>query len=64
MTSERIDGPLCPCKDRPASQCPGEWEKGCDLGANPKHVAVHNETPEERALLNAALGIPVKGEES
>lgn len=25
---------LCACKDRPASQCPGEWEPGCDLGAN------------------------------
>lgn len=29
---------LCPCKDRPASDCPGEWELGCDLGNNPKHA--------------------------
>ena len=28
----------CPCKDRPADQCPGEWEPGCDLGANPAHA--------------------------
>lgn len=28
----------CMCKDRPASQCPGEWEPGCDLGANEKFV--------------------------
>ena len=31
---------LCACKDRPADKCPGEWEPGCDLGANEKHVAV------------------------
>ena len=30
----------CQCKDRPADQCPGEWEPGCDLGANPAHVQV------------------------
>ncbi len=30
----------CHCKDRPADQCPGEWEPGCDLGANPAHVQV------------------------
>lgn len=29
---------LCACKDRPATACPGEWEPGCDLGANPAHV--------------------------
>lgn len=28
----------CHCKDRPADQCPGEWEPGCDLGANPAHA--------------------------
>ena len=32
--------PLCACKDRPASQCPGQWEPGCDLGNNPAHVRV------------------------
>ena len=30
----------CHCNDRPADQCPGEWEPGCDLGANPAHVRV------------------------
>jgi hypothetical protein len=29
---------LCGCKDRPAVDCPGEWEPGCDLGNNPKHA--------------------------
>ena len=29
---------LCPCEDRPADECPGEWEQGCDLGANEKFV--------------------------
>lgn len=29
---------LCACKDRPADQCPGEWEPGCDLGANEAHA--------------------------
>ena len=32
--------PQCACKDRPADQCPGEWEPGCDLGANAAHVRV------------------------
>lgn len=31
---------MCACKDRPASDCPGEWEPGCDLGANAAHVVV------------------------
>ena len=30
----------CSCGDRPADQCPGEWEPGCDLGANEKHAKV------------------------
>ena len=30
----------CACKDRFKHQCPGEWEQGCDLGANEKHVIV------------------------
>jgi hypothetical protein len=28
----------CPCGDRPAAECPGEWEPGCDLGNNPKYA--------------------------
>jgi hypothetical protein len=34
---------LCMCKDRPASECLGEWEPGCDLGANEKFVRVGKE---------------------
>ena len=30
--------PLCMCKDRALSACPGEWEPGCDLGNNPAHA--------------------------
>lgn len=47
----------CICKDRAVSACPGEWEQGCDLGNNEAYVRVHKMTPEERAALNAALGI-------
>jgi hypothetical protein len=32
--------PMCACKDRLLSKCPGEWEPGCDLGANEKHAQV------------------------
>ena len=32
--------PLCMCKDRTLADCPGEWEPGCDLGANEKFVRV------------------------
>lgn len=28
----------CPCGDRPAAQCPGEWEPNCDLGNNPAYA--------------------------
>lgn len=28
----------CACKTRAASDCPGEWEPGCDLGANENFV--------------------------
>jgi len=28
----------CCCGDRECSKCPGEWEPGCDLGANPAFV--------------------------
>src|SRR6187399_1035563 len=35
-----LSAPLCPCKDRLATACPGEWEPGCDLGNNAEHVRV------------------------
>jgi hypothetical protein len=31
---------LCMCKDRPLTECPGEWEPDCDLGNNPAYVKV------------------------
>jgi hypothetical protein len=49
--------PLCMCKDRAVSACPGEWEPGCDLGNNPKHVRVHQQADEERVALDTALGL-------
>jgi len=36
---------LCMCKDRPADKCPGEWEPGCDLGANEKLARRHEPPP-------------------
>ena len=38
----------CPCGNRPADQCPGEWEPGCDLGANPAYVRVAQPAADER----------------
>lgn len=46
----------CHCGDRAADQCPGEWEPGCDLGANEAHVRVA--PPEAEAALAAALARP------
>lgn len=37
----------CQCGVRAANECRGAWEPGCDLGANPDHVAVADETPEQ-----------------
>jgi len=42
--------PMCMCKDRPASKCPGAWEKGCDLGANPGFASVYA-APQQRKPL-------------
>lgn len=35
----------CPCGDRAAALCPGQWEPGCDLGANEKYVRVSTSEP-------------------
>lgn len=37
---------LCHCKDRPASECPGEWEPGCDLGNNEAHAVAATKSAE------------------
>lgn len=42
----------CSCGDRPADHCPGEWEPGCDLGANEKHAKV--------ATADASLGAAIE----
>lgn len=34
--------PRCGCGDRPLSECPGEWEPGCDLGSNERYAVVSN----------------------
>lgn len=36
---EALSG-VCPCGDRKKSDCPGEWEPGCDLGNNEKYASV------------------------
>ena len=38
----------CPCGDRPAEQCLGEWEPGCDMGSNPKYAKVAEHTPQQK----------------
>lgn len=35
----------CACGDRAAALCPGQWEPGCDLGANEKYVRVSAAEP-------------------
>jgi hypothetical protein len=57
----------CPCGDRPAAQCPGEWEPGCDLGNNPKYARrVNLAEPQEpssiRELLTQAAAMAVAAE--
>lgn len=45
----------CGCGDRPASLCPGEWEPGCDLGANEKYVRVSRQPPPEQQAAQGEL---------
>jgi hypothetical protein len=47
--------PLCMCKDRVLSKCPGEWEPGCDLGANEKYVQVGRGGADHKKTTVAAL---------
>lgn len=39
--AQAVQEARCACNDRPASECPGEWEPGCDLGNNPKYVRAY-----------------------
>lgn len=40
----------CKCGARQWHECPGEWEPGCDLGANEAHAAVVDDTALEAVL--------------
>lgn len=31
---------MCTCGEKSVTDCPGEWENGCDLGANERFVVV------------------------
>ena len=42
--------PKCACGDRDATACPGEWEPGCDLGANAAFVRVADDIRPAMAL--------------
>ncbi len=33
----------CLCGLKTVDDCPGEWEQGCDLGANEKYVEVYTQ---------------------
>lgn len=58
----QAEQPLCQCKDRAASICPGEWEPGCDLGNNDKYAqASQRELDKE---VDATLGINIRAEQS
>lgn len=50
----RAQAPKCSCGDRPLVDCPGEFEQGCDLGANAAFVRV---APDIAAEVDKALGI-------
>lgn len=50
----------CECGDRLASECPGAWEQGCDLGANEAHVRVAPESAE--FALKLALSQPTSAQ--
>ena len=47
--------PRCQCRVRTAAACPGAWEKGCDLGANPDYVAAVEAPPLVEAMRSPNL---------
>ena len=53
----------CKCGVRAAAECHGEWEPGCDLGANEEHAVVH-EQDEPVAWINAARDVLTSHPES
>lgn len=58
MTTPTLTQAPCQCGDRAATECPGEWEPGCDLGANEAHVRVAPTAAGD--ALAAALATPVE----
>jgi hypothetical protein len=57
-------GALCACKYRPAKQCPGEWEPGCDFGTNAEYAMPAPqsvlEVDEALALKMISIRLPVE----
>lgn len=54
-----VEADACPCGDRTANACPGQWEPGCDLGANEAH-AVPAPAEAEQALRAALMQNPIR----
>jgi hypothetical protein len=59
MESQPVN--LCMCGDRQADQCPGEWESGCDLGANELHVTVHEPSEQLKEAVDQAPDLRYAG---
>ena len=54
MGDRPSDVVMCACGDRPADGCPGEWEEGCELGANEKFAKASDlELPKDMKLISA-----------
>jgi hypothetical protein len=54
-SAEATGEPACECRVRPAHQCPGAWEPGCDLGSNPQFARVAS--PQASDAVDAALSL-------
>lgn len=52
---------LCSCGVRPIGECPGEWEPGCDLGANELHVTVHEPSEQLKEAVDQAPDLRYTG---
>lgn len=62
----REDDGQCACGDRPAGECPGQWEPGCDLGSNEQHVQfAHCHIPRQATpeMIQAGRNTPVSPDE-
>jgi hypothetical protein len=54
----------CPCGEKPKAECPGEWEPGCDLGANAKYArrVKREREPSLQQLRRMMCGVGVVGQ--